>query len=64
MKLIHIELIPNIIHKIGIILHIVNHPYNFSIQNCPQISDRVQLRFQSPKQCIIKHFKAHKTVLY
>ena len=26
-----------------------------SVQNCPQNSDRVQLRFQSPKRYIIKH---------
>ena len=26
--------------------------------------DRVQFSFQSPKQCIIQHFKEHKTVLY
>ena len=47
-------------HLIGlncIIIHFMNSPYNFSIQNCPQNSDRVQLRFQSPKRCIIKHLK-------
>ena len=40
-----------------IIIHIINSPYNFSIQNCPQSSDRVQLGFQSPKGCIMKHLK-------
>ena len=35
-------------------MHIINSPYNFSIQNCPQNNDRVQLRFQSPERCIIK----------
>ena len=38
----------------------INSPYNFSIQNCLQNSDRVQLRFQSPKRCIIKHLKHTK----
>ena len=52
-------------NKIGhnlktIIIHIVNSPYNFSIRNCPQYSDRVLLRFQSPKRCIIKHLKHTK----
>ena len=43
-----------------IIIHFINSQYNFSIQNCPQNSDRVQLRFQSPKRCIIKHLKHTK----
>ena len=42
------------------IIHFINSQYNFSIQNCPQNSDRVQLRFQSPKWCIIKHLKHTK----
>ena len=43
-----------------LIIHIVDSPYNFSIQNCPQNSDRAQVRFQSPKRCIIKHLKHTK----
>ena len=42
------------------IIHFINSQYNFSIQNCPQNSDRVQLRFQSPERCIIKHLKHTK----
>ena len=42
------------------IIHFINSQYNFFIQNCPQNSDRVQLRFQSPKRCIIKHLKHTK----
>ena len=34
-------------------------PYNFSILNCPQNSDRVQLRFQSPEKCIIKPYGSY-----
>ena len=41
-------------------MHIITSPYNFSIQNCPQNSDRVQLRIQSPKWCILKHLKNKK----
>ena len=41
--------------KNSIIVHIMNSPYNYSIQNCSESSDRVQFRFQSPKQYIIKH---------
>ena len=43
-----------------VIIHFINSQYNFSIQNCPQNSDIVQLRFQSPKLCIIKHLKHTK----
>ena len=43
-----------------IVIHIINSPYNFSIQNCPQNSDRVHLGFQSPKRCIIKQLKHTK----
>ena len=38
----------------------MDSPYNFSIQNCHQNGDRVQLGFQSPKWCIIKHLKHTK----
>ena len=48
----------------SIIIHIINSPYNFSMQNCPQNSDRVQLRFQSPEKCIIKHQYLKNTKLY
>ena len=43
-----------------IIIHIINSPHNFSVQNRPQNSDRVRLRFQSPRRCIIKHLKNTK----
>ena len=43
-----------------IIIQIVNSPYNFSIQNFLQNSDRVQLQFQSPEKCTIKHLKHTK----
>ena len=45
---------------IYLIMHFINSPYNFSTQSCPQNSDRVQLRIQSPKRCIIKHLKPTK----
>ena len=41
-------------------MHIISYSYNFSIQNCPKNSDRVQFRFQSPQRCIIKHLKNGK----
>ena len=47
-------------HQNHIIIHFINSPYNFSIQNCPQNSDRVQFGFQSPERCIIKHLKHTK----
>ena len=47
-------------YQISFIIHTVNSPYNSSIQNCPQNSDRVQLQFQSPKRCIIKHLNHAK----
>ena len=34
------------------IIHFINSPYNFSIQNCPQNSDRLQFWFQSTK-CVL-----------
>ena len=43
-----------------IIIHIINSPYNFSIQSRLQNSDRVQFRFHSPEQCIITHLKNTK----
>ena len=43
-----------------LIIHFINSQYNFSIQNCSQNSDRVQLRFQSPEWCIIKHLEHTK----
>ena len=43
-----------------IMIHIIKSPYNFSIQNRPKNSDRVQLRFQSPRRYIIKHLKHTK----
>ena len=44
---------------LSIIIHIINSPYNFSIQNYPQNSDRVQFGFQfsHSERCIIKHLK-------
>ena len=43
-----------------VILHIINSPYNFCIQNFLQNSDRVQFRFQPPERCIIKHLRNRK----
>ena len=43
-----------------VIIHFINSPYDFSIQNCPKRRDRVQLRFQSPKRFVIKHLKQSK----
>ena len=43
-----------------VVIHIINSPYDFSIQTCPQNSDRVQFRFWSPERCIIKHLKNTK----
>ena len=39
------------------ILHLINSPYNFLIQKCPQNSNRVQFRFRFFKRRIIKHLK-------
>ena len=41
-----------IVNKMLIIMHFINSPYNFSIQNCPQNSDRVQFWFQPPKRVL------------
>ena len=46
--------------EVHFIIYITNSPYNFSIQNRPQNSDRVQLQLQSPRRCIIKHLKHTK----
>ena len=43
-------------------IHIINSPHNFSIQNCPLNRDRVQFRFQFPERCITKYLK--KTKMY
>ena len=44
-----------------IIIHIIKSPYNFSKQNCPLNGDRVQVRFQFAKRCIIyETVKAHR----
>ena len=40
-----------------IIIHVSNSPYDFTKQNCPQNSDRVQFQFKSPERCIIKQLK-------
>ena len=52
-----------IMDRLIFIMHIINSPYNFSIQNYLQNSYRVKLGFQSPKRHIIKHVKKH-TKLY
>ena len=49
-----------ITHKMYFTTHLINSRYNFSVQNCYQNSDRVQLRSQSPERCIIKHLKNTK----
>ena len=36
----------------SIIMHLINSRYNFSTQNSPQHSDRVQFQFQSPKSSL------------
>ena len=41
-------------------MHIFNSTYYLSIQNCPQNSDGVQFRFQSPEWCMIKILKDSK----
>ena len=43
-------------HQAVTLLLCTNSPYNSSIQNCPQNSDRVQLRFQFPERYIIQLF--------
>ena len=60
---LHWHYIKTALHKYvinSVIVHIINSPYNFSIPNCPQSSDRVQLRFQSPERYIIKYLKHTK----
>ena len=41
-------------------MHLINSPYNLSIQNRPQNSDRVQFRLKSLQRCIIKDLKYTK----
>ena len=48
-----------VIHN-ALVIYIINSPYNLSLQNCPQYSDRVQFRFLSPELCIIEHLKNTK----
>ena len=43
-----------------LIIHIINSPFNFSIQNSPQNSDKVQFWFESAERCITKHLKNTK----
>ena len=47
-------------HQAFIIIHLIKSPYNFSMQNCSENSDRVQFWFQSPQLCVIKHLKNTK----
>ena len=42
------------------IIQLINSSCNFSIQNCPQNSDKVQFRFQFSKLCVIKYLKNTK----
>ena len=55
MLLVILNLVVSSWYQSIIIIYISNSPYNFSVQNCPQNSDRVQFRFQSPERCIIEH---------
>ena len=50
----------SIIAWTSIRIHIINSQYNFSMQNCHENSDRVQIRFQSHKRCIIKRLMQTK----
>ena len=41
-------------------LYNINSPYNFCTQYCPQNIDRIQIHFQPPERCIVKHLKNTK----